>query len=293
MAWAKLFKGRLMLNPGLNLTWVSFSFVEKHFLGQLSLIFIEHPIINLFTKRIKLNLRYKCSYLNSNCALTLDCLNPALNNPAQDFSFHKQKISHILATGQNCSNCKQQLLQYFFRWEQQRKNAFSLGLLLSFLNHFFLPLSFLLVLMLYYLCSCFVHGKVFSVDENRTREKLLIWRRMPASFKYGLCLPLLRSVRCYKFYVPLFFHWKRNSLSMPHKKKTHTHTLEASAHCSHIVGTQYFGWHDLTLLDLTANFQHQAKRKLTLSRDNKQTNKLMIFSPNNIIIQLSKWSLNK
>ena len=49
-----------MLNPGLNLTRVSFSFVEKHFLGQLSLIFIEHPIINLFTKRIKLNLRYKC-----------------------------------------------------------------------------------------------------------------------------------------------------------------------------------------------------------------------------------------
>ena len=277
MAWAKLFKGRLMLNPGLNLTWVSFSFVEKHFLGQLSLIFIEHPIINLFTKRIKLNLRYKCSYLNSNCALTLDCLNPALNNPAQDFSFHKQKISHILATGQNCSNCKQQLLQYFFRWEQQRKNAFSLGLLLSFLNHFFLPLSFLLVLMLYYLCSCFVHGKVFSVDENRTREKLLIWRRMPASFKYGLCLPLLRSVRCYKFYVPLFFHWKRNSLSMPHKKKkTHTHTWSKCALQSYR-GNPVFR---LTWLDfawLNCQFSTSSKEEtnfITWQQTNKQIDDL-------------------
>ena len=81
---AQLFEGRLALNPGLNFTWVSFSFVQKHFLGQFSLIFIEHRIINLLTKRIKLNLLYKLSYLNSNFALTLGYLNPALNNPAQD-----------------------------------------------------------------------------------------------------------------------------------------------------------------------------------------------------------------
>ena len=31
--WAQLFKGRLALNPGLNLTRVSFSCVQKHFLG--------------------------------------------------------------------------------------------------------------------------------------------------------------------------------------------------------------------------------------------------------------------
>ena len=31
--WAQLFEGRLALNPGLNLTRVSFSFVQKHFLG--------------------------------------------------------------------------------------------------------------------------------------------------------------------------------------------------------------------------------------------------------------------
>ena len=30
---AKLFEGRLVLNPGLNLTWVSFSCVLKHFRG--------------------------------------------------------------------------------------------------------------------------------------------------------------------------------------------------------------------------------------------------------------------
>ena len=60
-----------MLNPGLNLTRVSFSFVQKHFLGQFSLILIEHRIINLLTKRIELNLLYKLSYLNSNFALTL------------------------------------------------------------------------------------------------------------------------------------------------------------------------------------------------------------------------------
>ena len=29
---AQLFEGRLALNPGLNLTWVSFSCVQKHFL---------------------------------------------------------------------------------------------------------------------------------------------------------------------------------------------------------------------------------------------------------------------
>ena len=31
--WAQLFEGRLALNPGLNLTRVSFSCVLKHFLG--------------------------------------------------------------------------------------------------------------------------------------------------------------------------------------------------------------------------------------------------------------------
>ena len=86
VARAQLFEGRLVLNPGLNLTRVSFSFVQKHFLGQFYVIFIEHRIINLLTKRIKLNLLYKLSYLNSNFALTLGYLNPALNNPAQIYN---------------------------------------------------------------------------------------------------------------------------------------------------------------------------------------------------------------
>ena len=78
---AQLFEDRLALTPRLNLTGVSFFVVQKHFLGQFSLLF--YPIINLLTKRIKLNLLFNPSYLNSNLALTLGYLNPALNNPAQ------------------------------------------------------------------------------------------------------------------------------------------------------------------------------------------------------------------
>ena len=33
ITWAQLFEGRLALNPELNLTLVSFSCVQKHFLG--------------------------------------------------------------------------------------------------------------------------------------------------------------------------------------------------------------------------------------------------------------------
>jgi len=60
-----LFEDRLALNPGLNLTRVSFSFVLKHFLAQFSLVFIGHRIINnnnnnnnnntLFLKRVARN----------------------------------------------------------------------------------------------------------------------------------------------------------------------------------------------------------------------------------------------
>ena len=44
--------------------------------------FEEHPTINLMTEIIKLNLLFKLSNLNSNFALTLGYLDPALNNPA-------------------------------------------------------------------------------------------------------------------------------------------------------------------------------------------------------------------
>ena len=44
---AQLFEGRLALNPGLNLTLVSFSCAQKHFLGEFHLLFLELPIVNL------------------------------------------------------------------------------------------------------------------------------------------------------------------------------------------------------------------------------------------------------
>ena len=44
-------------------------------------IFLKHSIIKLRAKRIKLNLLFNLSYLNSNFALSLEYLNPALNNP--------------------------------------------------------------------------------------------------------------------------------------------------------------------------------------------------------------------
>ena len=51
----------------------------KHFLGQFSLFFLDYPITKLLTKGIKLNSLFKFLCLNSNFALTLGSLNPALN----------------------------------------------------------------------------------------------------------------------------------------------------------------------------------------------------------------------
>ena len=53
--WAQLFEGRLALNPGLNLTRVSISFVQKHFLGQFSLLFLRASNHQLVNKTIKLS----------------------------------------------------------------------------------------------------------------------------------------------------------------------------------------------------------------------------------------------
>ena len=46
--------------------------------------FLELPIINLWTKRIKAEMLFKLSNLNSNLSLTLGYLNSALNDSAQD-----------------------------------------------------------------------------------------------------------------------------------------------------------------------------------------------------------------
>ena len=82
---------RSALNQGLNLTRVSFSYVQKHFLTKFSLLFLELPIINLQTKRIKTETPFKLSNLNSNLALTLGYLNPALNNSALTW-----KVDHYI-----------------------------------------------------------------------------------------------------------------------------------------------------------------------------------------------------
>ena len=49
--WAQLFGGRLTLNPGLDSTWVSFSFGPKHFLGQFSLLFLRASNYQLVDKK--------------------------------------------------------------------------------------------------------------------------------------------------------------------------------------------------------------------------------------------------
>ena len=72
-----------MLNPGLNLTQVSFSCVQKHFLRKFSLLFSELPIIILWTKRIKTEMLFKLSNMNLILALTLGNLKVALNYSAQ------------------------------------------------------------------------------------------------------------------------------------------------------------------------------------------------------------------
>ena len=66
----------------LNLPWFLFLLFKSIFLDNFLCYFEEHPINNLMTERIKLNLLFKLSNLNSNFALTLGYLNPALNNTA-------------------------------------------------------------------------------------------------------------------------------------------------------------------------------------------------------------------
>ena len=73
-------------NSGLNFNLGFLFFVQKYFPGYFSLFFIEHQLITLHAKRIKLNLLFKLSDLNLYLALTLDYLNPALNKPAQNYN---------------------------------------------------------------------------------------------------------------------------------------------------------------------------------------------------------------
>ena len=77
------------------------SCVQKHFLRQFSVLFLERPIINLSTKRIKTELLFKLSNLNSNLALTLGYLNPALNNSALKYKCIKSRQGKKINNKQN------------------------------------------------------------------------------------------------------------------------------------------------------------------------------------------------
>ena len=63
------------------------------------MLFLERPIINLSTKRIKTELLFKLSNLNSNLALTLGYLNPALNNSAQKYKCIKSRQEKKITKG--------------------------------------------------------------------------------------------------------------------------------------------------------------------------------------------------
>ena len=71
---------------GLNFNPGFFFFLTKAFswiiFFNFLIFFLEYRIIKLQTKRIKLNLLFKLSFLNSNFTLTLGYLNPGLNNLA-------------------------------------------------------------------------------------------------------------------------------------------------------------------------------------------------------------------
>ena len=64
---------RLNFNPG------SFSFVQKHFLRQFSLLFLEHIVINpIVVNKNRLKVFFKLSNMNLHLSLTLGYLKPAL-----------------------------------------------------------------------------------------------------------------------------------------------------------------------------------------------------------------------
>ena len=75
-AWAQLFEGRLALNPDF------FFLSSKAFSRKIFSVIFKAFNRQLLDKRTKTEMLFKRSNLNSNLALTLGYLNPALNNPA-------------------------------------------------------------------------------------------------------------------------------------------------------------------------------------------------------------------
>ena len=81
----QLFEGRLVLTQGQILTGFLF-FWAKAFFRIIFLILFRASNHKIVGKKNKLKLLFKLSYVNCNFELTLDYLNPALNNPAQIFT---------------------------------------------------------------------------------------------------------------------------------------------------------------------------------------------------------------
>ena len=74
-----MFKGRLALNPGFFFLWsTAFSLIIFCAIFRAS----NHQLVD---KKNKTEMLFKLSNLNSNHALTMGYLNPALNNSAKGF----------------------------------------------------------------------------------------------------------------------------------------------------------------------------------------------------------------
>ena len=80
---AHLFEGRLALTQGSNFNLGFFFFCSKEYFRIIFSTFFRASNHQIVGKIIRLNFLFELSYLNSNFALTLVYLNPALNNQAQ------------------------------------------------------------------------------------------------------------------------------------------------------------------------------------------------------------------
>ena len=76
MIWAQSFEGRLAINLGF------FFLCSKAFSRIIFCAIFRASNHQLVDKKTKTEMPFKLSYLNSNLALTLGYLNPALNNSA-------------------------------------------------------------------------------------------------------------------------------------------------------------------------------------------------------------------
>ena len=100
------------INPGLNFNLGSSFFCLKVF-SWINFSWLFRASNHQKARRIKLNLLFKLSYLNSNLALTLGYLKPALNNPAHlenGFKTVRFRCPDSLGScGRKSDSCKKRL----------------------------------------------------------------------------------------------------------------------------------------------------------------------------------------